>query len=212
MAYQIDLLRQGPTPKSSEDFVESDMCVAVLPNTTGYSLERPPLQPTTPLPWPDCYHSSFDTAIIRVVTRRAPLTEAVRLPAEEMKRQIYYQVIDQARVHDLRHAHQAAHADLVTQSAQSHQANLEERYTSSNDHAKPAEDTRASVGSCVHGATAEVDADSDAAHEDIRNIVAIMDEAPSSTMPLALMTYDLSTAERVSDPQDFFDECMVLEQ
>lgn len=212
MAYQIDLLRQGPTPKSSEDFVESDMCVAVLPNTTGYPSDRPPLQPTTPLPWPDCYHSSFDNTIVRVATRRAPLTEAVQLPSEEMRRQIYYQVIDQARVHNLQKAHRITHTDLVGPSASSHQANLlDERHTSSKDQAKPAEDVPASVGSSVH-APAGVEADSDAMHEDIRNMVAIMDEAPPSTMPLALMTYDLSTVEAVSDPQDFFDECMVLEQ
>ncbi|KIM90189.1 hypothetical protein PILCRDRAFT_811913 [Piloderma croceum F 1598] len=201
-AYQIDLLRQGPTPKSSEDFVESDMCVAVLPNTTGYPLDRPPLQPTTPLPWPDCYHSSFDNTIVRVATRRAPLAEAVQLPSEEMRRQIYYQVIDQTRVHNLRKAHRITHTDLVGPNAPSHQANLlEEQHTSSKDQAKPVEDV-----------PAEVEADSDAMHEDIRNIVAIMDETPPSTMPVALMTYDLSTVETVSDPQEFFDECMVLEQ
>ena len=131
-----------------------------------------------------------------------------------MKRQISYQVqvLDQTRVHDLRQAHRATDADLVAQSAQIYRANLEKRSTSNNDQTEVVEDTRASVGSRVHGTTTEVDADSDAVHEDIRNIVAIMDETPPSTMPLALMTYDLSTVETVSDPQDFFDECMVLEQ
>jgi hypothetical protein len=67
MAYRLELVRQGPNPKSSERFVEPDMCIAVLPNT-AQPMGRPPLQPTTPLPWLDCYHSSFETATVRIPT------------------------------------------------------------------------------------------------------------------------------------------------
>jgi hypothetical protein len=211
MAYQIELLRQGPPPKSTKRFVESDMCVPVLPNTARHPLDRPSLQPTTPLPWPDCYHSSFDTAVVRVATRRAPVTEAVELPPEEMRRQIYYQVIDQARMLELRKAHHT-HSDLV-EGAQSHQTNLsEERHVLNSDQAIPAEDTPA-ASSNVHNAPAEVEPDSDAVNENIQNLVAMIDEnRPSPTMPVALMTYDLSTVETVSDPRDFFEERRVLRQ
>jgi hypothetical protein len=69
------------------------------------------------------------------------------------------------------------------------------------------------VRSNAHDTPCEVEADSDVVHDDIRDIVAIMDDArPPDTMPLAVMTYDLSTADTVSDPQDYYKECWVLRE
>lgn len=51
----MTLLARGLPNDVPDAFITSDMSVPVLPNTSN-PLSRPPLQPTTPLPWPDCYH------------------------------------------------------------------------------------------------------------------------------------------------------------
>ncbi|KAF7985761.1 hypothetical protein HWV62_363 [Athelia sp. TMB] len=43
-------------------------------------------RPTTPLPWPDCYHSLTDIATVRVPNGRASTNGAVRLRFDEMAR------------------------------------------------------------------------------------------------------------------------------
>lgn len=51
----MTLLAKGLPNDVPDAFITSDMSVSVLPNISN-PLSRPPLQPTTPLPWPDCYH------------------------------------------------------------------------------------------------------------------------------------------------------------
>ena len=220
MAYQVELLRQGPTPKDNKRFIETDMCIAVLPNTATPQ-ERPPLQPTVPLPWPDCYHSSFDKVIVRVVNRRAHTTGAVELPSEEMKHQIYSQILDQRRRRTLREAHDATQPHFVAHNVELPQTlSDDERHTSGSyrcyetyAESSSAVGARLAEDSNAHDRSGEAVADEHAASEEIRNIVALMDETqPSNTMPLAVMTYDLSTTEAVSDPRDFREECRVLRQ
>ncbi|KAK0234009.1 hypothetical protein IW262DRAFT_127323 [Armillaria fumosa] len=54
-------------PKDDPDrFITSDMSVPVLPNTSS-PLSRPPLKPSTPLPWPDCYHPTQSRTQCRVL-------------------------------------------------------------------------------------------------------------------------------------------------
>lgn len=209
MAYKIELLRQGPTPEMSERFMTSDMCVPVLPNTAHHPLDRSPLQPTVPLPWPDCYHSSLDTAYVRVAMQHKDATAAVRLSFEEMGRQMYFQLIDQDRQRILREAYETAHPPLLVQSAECHHTDLtEELHASGND--TPCPDSREFSGSNIPVTTGVDDIDGE---DDIQAIVTMMDEErPSDTMPLTMMTYDLSTVDAVSDPRDFFEECRVLEQ
>ncbi|KIM90192.1 hypothetical protein PILCRDRAFT_1549 [Piloderma croceum F 1598] len=203
MAYKIELLRQGPTPELKERFIESDMCVPVLPNTAQHPLNRPPLRPTIPLPWADCYHSSFDTVTVRVAMQRADATAAVRIPFEEMGKQMYFKLTDRARQRALREA-RGLHSQSLPQSDAYRPADsLEEAHTSSyhEAHADTPHDTSGEAG------------DPDALDEEIQVIVAMMDETRApNTMPLAVMTYDLSTVEAVSDPRDFLEECRVLKQ
>ncbi|PBL00154.1 hypothetical protein ARMGADRAFT_1159535 [Armillaria gallica] len=51
----MTLVARGLPNDVPDAFITSDVSVSVLPNTSN-PLLRPPLQPTTPLPWPDCYH------------------------------------------------------------------------------------------------------------------------------------------------------------
>jgi hypothetical protein len=196
------------------------MCVAVLPNVATPQ-DRPPLQPTMPLPWPDCYHSSFDKVIVRVVNRRAHTTGAVELPLDEMEHQIYFQILDQRRRRVLQEAHDAAQSHLVapdvehTQTLSDDERHISVGYSSREALAESnqADDPRLAEDRNAHDRFDEAAVDEGEASEEIRNIVALMDEArPSDTMPLAVMTYDLSTAETVSDPRDFLEECRVLRQ
>ncbi len=53
----MTLLSKGLPNADPDRFITSDMSVPVLPNSSSSSSQsRPPLEPLTPLPWPDCYH------------------------------------------------------------------------------------------------------------------------------------------------------------
>jgi hypothetical protein len=149
--------------------------------------------------------------------QRADAMAAVRIPFEEMGRQNYFQLIDQDRQRALQEAHDAARSRLVGKSTEYRPIDSPEELHGSSNHEAPEAhgeaqlDAHHSTGSNVHNASSEVE-DPDAVHEDMQAVVAMMDETPSDTMPLAIMTYDLSTVEAVSDPRDFFEECRVLEQ
>ncbi|KAK0184610.1 hypothetical protein F5146DRAFT_902893, partial [Armillaria mellea] len=51
----MTLLARSLPNDAPDAFITSDMSVPVLPNISN-PLSRPPLQPTTSLPWPNCYH------------------------------------------------------------------------------------------------------------------------------------------------------------
>jgi len=220
LSYEIALLRQGLPPKLSEIFAEPDMCVPVLPNTASYPADRQPLQPTTPLPWPDCYHSSLDTVFVRVATQRRDAAAAVKLPFDEMERQLYFQLLDQDRQRTLREAHDPTHAPSSAQGVELSQTDSADRHgsgieTALEPHAdvQLVEDVHDALRSDTRDGASDTSPERDSIHQDIQNIVAMMEEnSPSDTMPLAVMTYDLSTVDTVSDPQDCLEECRVLYQ
>ncbi|KAK0224631.1 hypothetical protein EDD85DRAFT_858580 [Armillaria nabsnona] len=51
----LTLVSKGLPEGLPESFITPDMSVAILPNTSN-PLSRPPLEPSVPLPWSDCYH------------------------------------------------------------------------------------------------------------------------------------------------------------
>ncbi|KAK0466072.1 uncharacterized protein EV420DRAFT_1709827 [Desarmillaria tabescens] len=61
----MTLLAQGLSPGQPDRFILPDMAVAVLPNTSN-PLSRAPLNPTVPLPWPDCFHPTQATTRCRI--------------------------------------------------------------------------------------------------------------------------------------------------
>ncbi len=61
----MTLLSQGLSPGQPDRFILPDMAVAVLPNTSN-PLSRAPLNPTVPLPWPDCFHPTQATTRCRI--------------------------------------------------------------------------------------------------------------------------------------------------
>ncbi len=61
----MTLLSQGLSPGQPDRFILPDMAVAVLPNTSN-PLSRASLNPTVPLPWPDCFHPTQATIRCRI--------------------------------------------------------------------------------------------------------------------------------------------------
>ncbi len=61
----MTLLSKGLPKDDPDRFITSDMSVPVLPNTSN-PLSRPPLEPSMPLPWPDCYHPTQSRTQCRV--------------------------------------------------------------------------------------------------------------------------------------------------
>ncbi|KAK0466121.1 uncharacterized protein EV420DRAFT_1636726 [Desarmillaria tabescens] len=57
VSVSMTLLSKGLPNADPDRFITSDMSVPVLPNTSSSdSQSRPPLELSTSLPWPDCYH------------------------------------------------------------------------------------------------------------------------------------------------------------
>ncbi|KAJ7466699.1 hypothetical protein B0H11DRAFT_2197413 [Mycena galericulata] len=69
----VRLLQQGEPKGSPQDFIEPSMSLPILPMTTEtHPSSRPPLRPSKPLPWNDCYITAFLRARVRsptVITR-----------------------------------------------------------------------------------------------------------------------------------------------
>ncbi|KAK0473078.1 hypothetical protein IW261DRAFT_1423860 [Armillaria novae-zelandiae] len=61
----MTLLSQGLSPGQPDHFILPDMAVAVLPNMSN-PLSRTPLNPTVPLPWPNCFHPTQATTRCRI--------------------------------------------------------------------------------------------------------------------------------------------------
>ncbi|KAK0224626.1 hypothetical protein EDD85DRAFT_981469 [Armillaria nabsnona] len=60
------LLSKGLPKDDPDRSITSDMSVPVLPNISN-PLSQPPLEPSTPLPWPDCYHPTQSRTQCRVL-------------------------------------------------------------------------------------------------------------------------------------------------
>jgi len=94
--FRIHLLRQGLPVES----LTSDMCIAVQPNTDETCLprqekqhdhydhhkhHRTPLRLDQPLPWKNCYHSSFENLLVRIPSLSKD-TGRYKLSPDERKR------------------------------------------------------------------------------------------------------------------------------
>ncbi|KAK0466079.1 uncharacterized protein EV420DRAFT_1709831 [Desarmillaria tabescens] len=61
----LTLVSKGLPEALPDSFITPDMSVAILPNTSN-PLSRPPLEPSVPLPWSDCYHPTQSMMTCRV--------------------------------------------------------------------------------------------------------------------------------------------------
>ncbi|KAJ7274853.1 hypothetical protein C8J57DRAFT_1312914 [Mycena rebaudengoi] len=70
--HRVSFLLTGDPSELPEQFIDSSMILPILP-TDGHLSPREPLRPSKPLPWPNCYLSSFIRADIRI---RPPVSDA----------------------------------------------------------------------------------------------------------------------------------------
>ncbi|KAK0466069.1 uncharacterized protein EV420DRAFT_1743917 [Desarmillaria tabescens] len=65
LSVALTLVSQGLPEGLPESDIMPEMSVAILPNTSN-PLSRPPLEPSTPLPWSDCYHPTQSMTTCRI--------------------------------------------------------------------------------------------------------------------------------------------------
>lgn len=100
-SYEIGLAKRGMSSSNVDEFLVSDMCIPILP-APEHPLGRKPMNPSRPLPWHDCYHSSFFcTTTVRVQPRYAKFRAAAELPVKELTRHERIMRNDQLRRRDL---------------------------------------------------------------------------------------------------------------
>ncbi|KAK0466068.1 uncharacterized protein EV420DRAFT_1636673 [Desarmillaria tabescens] len=65
ISVSMTLVSQGLSDGQPDRLILPDMAVPILPNTSN-PLSRPPLNPTLPLPWPDCYspYPDYDALVV----------------------------------------------------------------------------------------------------------------------------------------------------
>lgn len=214
-AFEMEFLRQGLPKSSTERFLEPAMCTPVMPNTE-HPLSRTPLQPEKSLPWPNCYHASFDKADVRVRTRYADAELAIRMPFDQVEQHLEYIDEDRDRQDQLRDAYEASHLDSALSRPQVNEAPnqgqnteiAEITETNCNIKVETVDGPNDELQDRLPG---DVEGEEDIQGNAMQEFMTMMDETrPSETLPLAEMTYDLSSVSVVEDPEHFFEECRII--
>lgn len=173
------------------------MCIPVFPNTNHPS--RSPIQPDKPLPWPNCYHASFEKMTFRVRTAHMNSTSATRLPPSQVELHLEAIMDDEDRVEELKQAAPPLHDTELPIPAPEKQ---DIKCVLAEQEASPSISSRSISASIISA----ID-DDEALDEDER-----MANRPPLKMPLIQMSYDLSTVGEVADPQDLFAEVEAIKQ
>ncbi|PBL00102.1 hypothetical protein ARMGADRAFT_1006359 [Armillaria gallica] len=103
ISVSMTLVSQGLSDGQPDRFILPDMAVPILPNNSN-PLSRPPLNPTLPLPWPDCYHPTLTATHCRV---RNDLTVGDQWPDPK------YQLKHEERLLEIYHFQDVARRDAL---------------------------------------------------------------------------------------------------
>ncbi len=103
ISVSMTLVSQGLSYGQPDRFILPDMAVPILPNNSN-PLSRPPLNPTLPLPWPDCYHPTLTATHCRV---RNDLTVGDQWPDPK------YQLKHEERLLEIYHFQDVARRDAL---------------------------------------------------------------------------------------------------
>ncbi|PBK76328.1 hypothetical protein ARMSODRAFT_948117 [Armillaria solidipes] len=103
ISVSMTLVSQGLSDGQPDRFILPDMAVPILPNNSN-PLSRPPLNPTLPLPWPDCYHPTLTATHCRV---RNDLTVGEPWPDPK------YQLKHEERLLEIYHFQDVARRDTI---------------------------------------------------------------------------------------------------
>ncbi|KZP19685.1 hypothetical protein FIBSPDRAFT_1045297 [Athelia psychrophila] len=197
-SFRVEILREGFPPRSEKEGIEADMCTPVWP-TTEHPSSRAPLRTNNPLPWNNCYHSSFDSIIVRVPTAYEDAEGAVMLLPSEISRHETIIESDRQRAYATFKSRQPI-PPVEETSASDGQISPRNRSQESLQNELLPDDDRDSAKSAQEFAQAIVN-------------MAEMDRPPE-TMITVEMTYDLtgSYVQTLTDPQEFYIEKKALEK
>lgn len=157
----------------------SQMDIPIFPNTIHES--RPPVNPSKPFPWDDCYISIFPSVKARVAQRLVEHEAATMLSAEERSRLDMFMFEDKTRRPEL----------LTTPTVTNFEWCPDQLGFGGRRCTPDWEDESISV-----------------------KLRSGRDIAPSRdhTVPVITWSYDLSSAEIVNDPLEFYEELAVLDR
>ena len=199
-SFRVEILREGPPPQVEDKGIEADMCVPVWP-TTEHPLSRPPLRTDKPLPGANCYHSSFTSVIVRVPTAYDSAEGAVKILRSEISRHNTIRNEDRRRAYEIR----MARNPTPSTSAEPPQS------PKVQDEGSPRQNSQRSLS---EEPLVDDEHDSVKSAEEFAQAIVNMAERdrPPETMITVEMSYDLSFAKTLIDPQEFYLEKAVLEK
>lgn len=197
------LVFQGLRKEDQGKGIEPQMSVPILPNKT-HPLCREPLDPGYPLPWNNCYISDFiqfDARVATHVTEEEPVCWAT--PNEVARIQYYFEE-DIQRRQQLKPQIAAIRAIIGdTGSFESSDTESEAPWGSRDDLGPVDEE----------GEEQDESSESRAAEEDDTAIMlGEMTSRPHSGLVVIEVSFDLSSADRIHQPEDFFKEVTFLKR
>ncbi|KAJ4475618.1 hypothetical protein J3R30DRAFT_3294311 [Lentinula aciculospora] len=203
-SWQFYLVFQALRKEDPALGIEPQMSVPVLPNTS-HPLHREPLDPGYALPWNDCYISESIQFNARVVTR---MTEepVYCATSEEAERIQGYFDEDSKRRRELKPQILAARAIMGKE-------NIERRDVESESPWGFGEEEHGSTAEArgKSSASASIDASLERSNEDEAKIM--LDELtaqPRRNLFVVEVSFDLSSAELIHEPDEFFQEVASL--
>lgn len=183
------------------------MCVPVLPNT-DHPWSREPVQPSRPLPWPNCYHYSVMPSVtLRVAKDFVDASNAVTLAYKETSRLDQMRRDDQIKSESMRTNRSGA--NVLSQ------VNILGRCAGKIDAPQDPCNEIVQIPAARDGTPAENDflssASSDFSQSDVLDLQTYFDNImvntrPSDTMPIATVSYDLAALSVLADPKDLLEE------
>ncbi|KAK0234056.1 hypothetical protein IW262DRAFT_1477455 [Armillaria fumosa] len=209
----MTLPSQGLSTGQPDRSILSDMAVAVLPNTSN-PLSRPPLNPTVPLPWPDCFHPTQAMTRCRIrndFTIGNPWPNPkYQLETENGLPEDYCRE-DNERKEALREEHQPLTGDVCA--AADHQ---DEREASVVTLPLPSEHDRESLHSCpdsiVNDTLPTTSNWFSKVSEVFDGLIKKVSHCVPYTMPVIDVLDDLETVKEINDPWESFRELDALKK
>ncbi|KAK0234079.1 hypothetical protein IW262DRAFT_1477475 [Armillaria fumosa] len=212
ISISVTLVLQGLSDGQPDRFILPDMAVPILPNNSN-PLSRPPLNPTQPLPWPDCYHSTLTATHCRIrndFTVGDPWPDPKYQLRHQERRLENYHFQDVARRDTLWKEQGALLA--VDTAGDAEDAQPDERQASTVTLPLPSE----------HDAESQYDGSScDGLRQDFENYdrdlcddplqgFDLFGATPPDTMPIIEVIEDIESVKQINDPWNFFRELDAL--
>ncbi|KAJ7096598.1 hypothetical protein B0H15DRAFT_825696 [Mycena belliarum] len=211
----IGFLLQGRPKSIPSKSIESSMSIPIAPMTIrDHPSSRNPLNPTNPLPWNDCYLSTFWSAKVLSPTLMTETPIACKLTSDEKRQLDRFLEADLER-HDILAAAlpsgfcSADSGDAAKEPGAPHPAPLTEHTAHS-----PSSDLRAMVPAEARGMLFSSPIDRPAVDDETESVKELMDyifSNPASEMSITVnFTNDLSVVKELNDPADYYNELKAL--